>query len=108
MHRFIKKMPWACLSMAIQLIFVGGLGYLYYIDFGYDSGRAFSFAINLAYTLLLLTGFAGTLTTLIGMHLSMLQDSVAVLLLKYIMVYMPCLFLSVFWFYACLVLLALV
>jgi hypothetical protein len=98
--------PWACFSLAIQLLFAAGILYLYYIDFGYNNGREFSFSLSFSYSLLMFTGIIGTLAALIGMHVTIGKDNLWLICSKLILVYLPCLFLSVFWFYSCLALLA--
>lgn len=106
MYPKLNTLPWATLSLTVQFLFAIGIYYLYCIDFGYGSGREFSFSLSMAYSLLLVSGALGTLIALVGMYFSIGKDGLWTIFAKYLLVFLPCLFLSVFWFYSCLALLA--
>ena len=106
MQNVLNKTPWAVLSIAIQLFGLWAAYYLYTNDYGYGSGRAFSYSLSFSYFVLGTVGTLGIVSALLGMSISILKERWLVVLPKLILVFVPCLFLSVLWFYTWLALLA--
>lgn len=105
LHNVLRKTPWALLSFLIQLLVVWAAYYLYSNNYGYESGRSFSYFLSFSYFVLGLAGITGMGCSLIGMSYSILTESWYKILFK-LFFYVPALFLSVVWFYLWLVLLA--
>lgn len=102
----LKQIPWALCSLLNQLVVLYAAYYLYDNDYGYDSGRAFSYFLSFSYFVLGVTGIFGIVSGVLGMIFSVLSESWFKVTLKMILIYIPCLFLSVVWGYLWLVLLA--
>jgi hypothetical protein len=105
LHLILRKTPWALLSLLIQLFVVWAAYYLYINDYGYSSGRSFSYFLSFSYFVLGAAGLLGMCCSLVGMSYSILTERWYKVLFK-LLFYVPALFLSVVWCYLWLVLLA--
>lgn len=104
--KLLKQIPWALCSYSIQLFILWSAYYLYDNDYGYNSGRTFSYFLSYSYFVLGAAGLLGVICGIIGMNLSIKNDSWVKVSLKIVFIYIPCLFLSVLWCYLWLVLTA--
>ena len=102
----LKRTPWALLSLALQLFALWAIYYLYINDYGYGNGRDFSYFLSFSYGVMGVVGTLGMLCAKLGMGISIWHERWRSVLLKLPLIYVPCLFLSVVWFYTWLVLLA--
>jgi len=106
MKNYLERVPWAVLSLGLQLFGLWAAYYLYSNDYGYGNGRDFSYSLSFSYWVLGIVGILGVITAMFGMGKSIWKERWAWILLKLPLVYIPCLFLSITWFYVWLVLLA--
>lgn len=106
MNRYLKRIPWAFLTLLTQVVIAGAAYHLYSNDYGYANGRAFSHALSFSYTMLGSMGILGFAFCWTGMVVAILYNRWWWCMTKLIFIYIPCMLLSVTWLYTWMVLLA--
>ena len=101
MKLVLNKWPWTIITLFVQII--GGFLFfilVYKADFGLDIGSSLNSTTQNTYWILGITGGLGVIVTFIGMTIILFYENLWKAVLKSLFIYIPCMFLSVFWLYS--------